>query len=40
MEVTHPRVAIKDIDVVASVEIVNGTFSVDLERVYEIRVRL
>ena len=33
MEVTHPRVAIKDIDVVAGVQVVDRALAVDLEGV-------
>jgi hypothetical protein len=36
---TYPCVAVEDIDVVAGVQVVDGTFSVDLKGVWNNKVR-
>lgn len=33
MDPTHPREAVKDVDIVARIEIVDGTLTVDFKRV-------
>lgn len=30
---SHPREAVKDVDIVASVEVIDGTLAVNLERI-------
>jgi len=34
---TYPRIAIKDIDIVARIEVVNGTLTIDLKCIWNLK---